>query len=150
MLAWFVCIAFLAAVTTLSLHYASPIVPAVYVVLSALTYTTYSRAKDSAQAGYWRVPESTLHLMELVGGWPGALLAQKRLRHKNRKVSYQVVFWLMVIAHLAAAGFIIHLFQKNETDAIANATLSRPIGAVELYIPPPNPPAPARRTAYIP
>lgn len=150
LVAWAVCIAFLATVTALSLLYASPIVPAVYVVLSALTYTTYSRDKDNAQAGYWRVPESTLHLMELVGGWPGALVAQWRLRHKNRKVSYQVIFWLAVITHLSAAGFIIHLIQNKGTGATAAAAESRPIGAVDVYVHPPNSPAPPRRTPYIP
>jgi uncharacterized membrane protein YsdA (DUF1294 family) len=37
--------------------------------------------------------------MELVGGWPGALLAQQVFRHKTRKLSYQVVFWTIVVLH---------------------------------------------------
>ncbi|SJM91388.1 Cold-shock protein (fragment) [Crenothrix polyspora] len=49
----------------------------------------------------WRIPEKSLHTLELLGGWPGALLAQRTLRHKNRKPSYQVVFWLIVGLHVA-------------------------------------------------
>jgi hypothetical protein len=41
----------------------------------------------------WRTPEKVLHASELLGGWPGALLAQQLFRHKTRKVSYQLVFW---------------------------------------------------------
>jgi len=67
--------------------------------LSTLTYLLYLVDKHRAQKGAWRTPESTLHFFELIGGWPGAFLAQRHLRHKIRKVSYQVVFWLIVIAH---------------------------------------------------
>ena len=47
--------------------------------------------------------EAQLHLLELLGGWPGALLAQRRLRHKCSKRSYQIVFWLIVLAYQFAA-----------------------------------------------
>ena len=40
-----------------------------------------------------------LHEVEILGGWPGALLAQQLLRHKTKKTSYQVVFWLIVLMH---------------------------------------------------
>ena len=44
-----------------------------------------------------------LHLLELLGGWPGAFLAQRRLRHKCSKGSYQFVFWLIVLGYQFAA-----------------------------------------------
>lgn len=72
-------------------------------VLSVLTYWSYARDKRRAQAGEWRVPEVWLHLLELAGGWPGAWLAQRRLRHKCSKGSYQVVFWLIVLGYQFAA-----------------------------------------------
>jgi uncharacterized membrane protein YsdA (DUF1294 family)/cold shock CspA family protein len=49
-----------------------------------------------------RTPEARLHLVELLGGWPGALIAQQSLRHKTRKLSFQLVFWLIVVAHQVA------------------------------------------------
>ena len=52
----------------------------------------------------WRVSEANLHLLELLGGWPAALLAQRRLRHKCSKGSYQFMFWLIVLGHQFAAG----------------------------------------------
>ncbi len=52
--------------------------------------------KRSARAQTWRTSEGTLHLLELLGGWPGAFLAQRWFRHKTIKVSYQAVFWLIV------------------------------------------------------
>lgn len=68
------------------------------IAFSALTYWAYARDKRWAEAGEWRLPEVRLHLLELLGGWPGALLAQRRLRHKCSKGSYQFVFWLIVVA----------------------------------------------------
>jgi uncharacterized membrane protein YsdA (DUF1294 family) len=72
-------------------------------VVNALTYWTYARDKQRAQAGEWRVSEARLHLLELLGGWPGALLAQRRLRHKCSKGSFQFVFWLIVLIYQFAA-----------------------------------------------
>jgi len=71
--------------------------------LSALTYRAYARDKRRAQQGAWRVPEWQLHLLELLGGWPGAFLAQRRLRHKCSKGSYLTVFWLIVLSHQIVA-----------------------------------------------
>jgi uncharacterized membrane protein YsdA (DUF1294 family) len=58
--------------------------------------------KQRARTGEWRVPEIVLHFSELAGGWPGAFLAQRRLRHKSSKVGFQIVFWLIVLVHLYA------------------------------------------------
>lgn len=68
-------------------------------VINVLTYWTYSRDKRRAIDGEWRISEATLHLLELLGGWPGAWIAQRRLRHKCSKISYQFVFWLIVFAY---------------------------------------------------
>ena len=70
-----------------------------YGLMSVVCFGTYLRDKRKARNGQWRTPESTLHLLELLGGWPGGLAAQLVLRHKNRKRSYQVVFWSIVALH---------------------------------------------------
>ena len=72
-------------------------------MVSALTYGFYWWDKRRAQSGKRRTREWTLHGLELIGGWPGAWLAQKRLRHKTAKRSYQIVFWLIVMIHQAIA-----------------------------------------------
>ncbi|MCY1264823.1 hypothetical protein D9M68_167630 [compost metagenome] len=76
--------------------------PALYPLLSAAAFLAYWRDKRSAEQGAWRTPEQTLHLLELLGGWPGALLAQRALRHKTRKLSYQALFWGIVALHQLA------------------------------------------------
>lgn len=73
------------------------------VAVSGLTYWIYAVDKRRAEAGLGRVPEVNLHLLELLGGWPGAFLAQRHLRHKCSKASYQFVFWLIVLSYQCAA-----------------------------------------------
>jgi len=72
-----------------------------YGTMSLITFTVYSLDKRAARLGRPRTPEATLHVLELLGGWPGALLAQRVIRHKNAKLSYQVVFWLIGAVHVA-------------------------------------------------
>ncbi len=69
-------------------------------LISLATFVAYASDKRRAKTGRWRIPENTLHLLSLIGGWPGALLAQRLLRHKNRKPSFQTVFWLSVLLHV--------------------------------------------------
>jgi len=75
---------------------------AVYAVMSFVTFIVYWIDKRAAVRDRRRVPETRLHLLELLGGWPGALVAQILVRHKSRKLSYQIVFWLIVALHAAA------------------------------------------------
>lgn len=63
---------------------------------SVLAFLAYAFDKSAAQSGRWRTPESTLHLLGVSGGWPGALLAQRALRHKSGKRSFQAVYWATV------------------------------------------------------
>ena len=80
----------------------SPLVLAAYTVMSLVTYFAYAIDKSAAQRGRWRTSEGTLHLFALLGGWPGALVAQETLRHKSSKVSFRVVFWATVLINCAA------------------------------------------------
>jgi uncharacterized membrane protein YsdA (DUF1294 family) len=88
-----------------------PWVGAYGVLLSALTYWAYAVDKRRAEGREWRVPEARLHLLELLGGWPGAFLAQRRLRHKCSKGNYQVLFWLIVLAYQFAAFDLLQNWQ---------------------------------------
>ena len=61
------------------------------IVVSALTYLAFANDKRRAVAGERRVPEATLLLLAGLGGWPGAKLAQLRLRHKTRKQPFRLL-----------------------------------------------------------
>ena len=71
--------------------------------LSIVTFLAYAWDKRQARVQGFRLPEVWLHLLALLGGWPGAFVAQRRLRHKNAKLSFQFTFWLIVALHQFAA-----------------------------------------------
>lgn len=77
-----------------------------YSGMSVLTLLLYAKDKRAAESGAWRTAESTLHLVALLGGWPGAALAQAFLRHKSRKTSFRVGFWLTVCANCAGLYWV--------------------------------------------
>lgn len=71
-----------------------------FVAASAVSYVYYLRDKRAADEDEDRVPESHLHVLALLGGWPGALIAQRRLRHKLRKPAFMKLFWVTVAGNL--------------------------------------------------
>jgi uncharacterized membrane protein YsdA (DUF1294 family) len=78
------------------------------VVMSCVTFVAYGLDKRRATNGGRRIAERTLHLLALLGGWPGAWLAQRQFRHKTQKASFVIMFWLVVglhVAAVAAAGY---------------------------------------------
>jgi uncharacterized membrane protein YsdA (DUF1294 family)/cold shock CspA family protein len=77
---------------------------AVYPFMSLVAYLMYAQDKLAAIRRTWRVPESSLHLAELCGGWPGAYVAQQTMLHKTVKQPYQAIYWLIVLLHVGVAA----------------------------------------------
>ena len=78
--------------------------------VNATTFLLYAYDKLAAgRAGRARVPEGVLHLFELLGGTPAALIGQLWLRHKSSKTTYQTVFYGIVILQVLVAVSVIIL-----------------------------------------
>lgn len=91
-------------------------VPLLYVAASIVTFAAYAWDKASAKAGTWRVSESTLLLLGLVGGWPGAIVAQQVLRHKSIKLAFRSSFWLSVAINVVAFLVVASPIARQLTD----------------------------------
>ena len=76
------------------------LVGAAYLLTSLTCFVAYALDKSAARANTWRTPEATVLVLGLVGGWPGALLAQQWLRHKTAKTSFQWKFHLTVALNI--------------------------------------------------
>jgi len=99
----FVVPAFLVLYTIVAIFWKLPLwVAGLYAVASAVAFLAYAGDKSAAARGSWRTQESTLHLLSLAGGWPGALLAQQFLRHKSSKQEFRQVFWATVFLNIIA------------------------------------------------
>lgn len=86
-------------VCSFTLGYTPILISYLFVFFSVFTYFSYSDDKSAAINGEWRISESTLHFLALIGGWPGALLAQERLRHKTQKKAFRRIFWITVFVN---------------------------------------------------
>jgi len=73
-----------------------------YLAASVVCFVVYVVDKSAAVAGRWRVSESTLIFLGLVGGWPGAIVAQQVSRHKSNKVTFRSAFWGSVVLNVLA------------------------------------------------
>lgn len=80
---------------------------AVYAVMSSLTYVVYGFDKRAAQKGQSRISEKTLHLLSLFCGWPGALIAQHRLRHKTIKQPFKAILWIMILVNCGVTVWLL-------------------------------------------
>jgi uncharacterized membrane protein YsdA (DUF1294 family) len=79
-----------------------PIVLGWYATWSAWTLGAFWWDKRAAERGAWRVRERTLHVFELLGGWPGAFVAMRFIRHKNRKPAFWLITAAAALLHIAA------------------------------------------------
>lgn len=89
-----------------------------YAAASLVTLVMYRIDKSAAQGGGRRTPEATLHMAGLVGGWPGALLAQQLFRHKTVKQPFQAVFWMTVALNLVALGWLVRAGRATGLSAL--------------------------------
>ncbi len=89
----------LPAIANFRLPVAPWMLPLAMLPLSVAAWLLCRHDKERASAGRWRVSETELHGLELFGGWPGSFLAQRKFRHKTRKVSYQAIFWSIVFLY---------------------------------------------------
>lgn len=89
------------------------IVLGMYAVASGVTFALYALDKSRAGRGGRRIPEKTLHTAELLGGWPGALLAMRVVRHKNRKLPFLLVTAAIVVVHAAGWALVVWLTMRR-------------------------------------
>lgn len=79
----------------------------VYIFSSMAAFYTYKHDKEAAQVSARRTNEWTLIVLGLIGGWPGALVARHRFRHKTKKVAFRVGYWLSVVFNVAGLAWLI-------------------------------------------
>lgn len=62
--------------------------------------------KQRAIKNQWRIKESTLLLMGVIGGFIGGLLGMRIFHHKTKKLYFWIVYILSVIFHICIFVFI--------------------------------------------
>ena len=99
-------VAFVALYVVVDRAWAVPLwVGGLYLVTSVLSFLVYRADKAAAVTRSSRIPERSLLLLGLVGGWPGAIVGQQILRHKTRKLRFRYLFWSCVFFNVL--GFLV-------------------------------------------
>ena len=89
-----------------------------YLGASIVAFIMYWLDKSAARNGYWRTKESSLLFCGLIGGWPGAFIAQRLFRHKSAKVDFQVRFWVTVFINMGVLGWVLTSAGAAELSAL--------------------------------
>lgn len=72
----------------------------VVALMSLVTFACYGWDKRQARHGRQRISENRLHVLSLLGGWPGALVGRQIFRHKTQKTWFTIKTWLIVAIHV--------------------------------------------------
>ncbi len=81
------------------------------VISNLISFLLIFLDKQFAQQGKRRIPEKNLLLVAALGGWPGSFLAQQLFRHKTKKDSFKVAFW--IAASLSVLGYVALISQMR-------------------------------------
>jgi uncharacterized membrane protein YsdA (DUF1294 family) len=82
---------------------------AAYFINGIITFVAYGFDKRMAVRGKYRITESGLHFMEMMGGWAGAFIAQRWFRHKTVDAEFRRTYWAIVITHIVFWGWWIYI-----------------------------------------
>jgi len=78
--------------------------------INLATFFLYGYDKFISKGERLRVPELNLHALELLGGTPMALVAQKLFRHKTIKSSFQLFYWIIILVQIGLVIFFTRFF----------------------------------------
>lgn len=67
------------------------------IAVNILSGTLFMADKSAARKNNKRIPEATLHLLELSGGVFFNIILMYTIHHKNRKAKYWLWTWLILI-----------------------------------------------------
>lgn len=80
----------------------------VYFIMGIISFFMYYQDKIKAQNNEWRIPENTLHAIDVLGGWIGATFAHKLLNHKATKADFRAIFYITIVLNII--GFLALVF----------------------------------------
>lgn len=79
-----------------------------FLLINMLTLVMYGADKIAARKGMRRVPEATLLVFGVTGGWPGAIVGQQLFRHKTQKQPFKTYFFLSIVFSIAVMAAVYH------------------------------------------
>ena len=75
--------------------------------INAVAFFAYGIDKLKARKGWWRIPESTLLLLAIIGGSIGAWLGMKAWHHKTMHKKFRYGLPLIILLQLSAVLYFL-------------------------------------------
>lgn len=85
------------------INYAPPIF---FLVMGMITFAAYGIDKRKAIKGQWRIPEKTLLLLDLAGGFLGGWIGMYVFRHKTKHPKFYIVQFISTLIWTMVWGFL--------------------------------------------
>ena len=82
-----------------------------FIWINFVTVLAYGVDKNAAKKGTWRIPETQLHLLEFLGGSPGAFLAQRIFHHKTKKKTFQISFLFVLALQIVIVYYVLKILR---------------------------------------
>ena len=86
------------------------IISGILLTLNLLTFIIYGIDKRKAKKAKWRIPESTLILLALLGGSIGAWLGIKAWRHKTQHAKFYIGIPLIISGQIILLIYLIKAY----------------------------------------
>ena len=78
-------------------------------IINVITFLVYGIDKWKAKKEKWRIPESTLLLLAVVGGSIGALLGMKVWHHKTMHKKFKYGIPLIIVLQIGVLGYLLKM-----------------------------------------
>nr|WP_307341444.1 DUF1294 domain-containing protein [Metabacillus malikii] len=72
----------------------------IYLAVNLISFSLMGIDKNRARRGEWRIKESTIWLIAIIGGALGATLGMNHFRHKTKHAIFKYGLPLIFIGHL--------------------------------------------------
>ena len=92
-----------------------------YMLASTIAFVIYRHEKAMSASQTWRISDNTLHFCSLVGGWPGAALAQKMVHHEPQKMSFRAIYWSTVVLNSFVFFWLLSNSGSEELRSLLNS-----------------------------
>lgn len=73
-----------------------------FIFINILNFILFTLDKQKAKKRQWRIAESWLFFISLIGGSLGGLLAMNIMKHKTSKISFAIVMPILMIVNFLA------------------------------------------------
>ncbi|TPX40995.1 hypothetical protein SeMB42_g05786 [Synchytrium endobioticum] len=79
-------------------------------VVNVASFGLFWYDKEKAKRREWRIPERTLKMSALLGGWAGGMLAMNTFKHKTVKQDFRIPYFVCTGLNMAMLIYCLYVY----------------------------------------